>query len=88
MRHPIVPAKRRPPAPSGILAAAMTVALGFASAPLLRAQADPNLRFEVASVRRVEIADLNGRLAIFPPPAVLARPIRAASPTTQHNWFR
>ena len=67
MRHPIVPAKRRPLAPAGVLAAAMTVVLGLTNAPLLRAQADPNLRFEVASVRRVEIADINGRVAIFPP---------------------
>jgi uncharacterized protein (TIGR03435 family) len=43
-----------------ILAMAIPVILGVANAPLLRAQvesnqADPNLRFEVASVRRVDI---------------------------------
>lgn len=47
-------------------AMALPLLLGITSAPLLRAQADPNLRFEVASVRRVDIPATNG-VPWFPP---------------------
>ena len=71
MRHLIVPAfhvsKRRSLALAGTLAVAIPLILGFTNAPFLRAQVDPNLRFEVASVRRVGIEDINGRVAVFPP---------------------
>ena len=71
MRRLIVPAfpvsKRRAVRTRRNLAVAIPLILGFTNAPFLRAQVDPNLRFEVASVRRVEIADINGRVAIFPP---------------------
>jgi uncharacterized protein (TIGR03435 family) len=59
-------------AAAGILAVAIPAILGFTNAPLLRAQAeanrkvDPNLRFEVASVRRVEIPN-GGGVPVFPP---------------------
>jgi hypothetical protein len=59
--------KRRPLASAEIASVAIALLLGFADVPLLHAQADPNLRFEVASVRRVEIADINGRVPIFLP---------------------
>ena len=55
-----------------VLTAAITVILGVTGAPLLRAQTeanqkvDPNLRFEVASVRRVEIP-AEGGVRVFPP---------------------
>ena len=45
-------AKRAGLAAAGILAVAIPVILGVTNAPLLRAQTDPNLRFEVASIRR------------------------------------
>lgn len=40
---------------AGILAIAISVILGLTNAPALRAQAPSDLRFEVTSVRRVEI---------------------------------
>jgi len=52
---------------AGFLALAIPVILGVTNAPLLRAQADPNQRFEVASVRRVDIETLGGRSRVFPP---------------------
>ncbi len=60
-------AKKASLAIAGFLAVAIPVILGVTNAPLLRAQADPNQRFEVASVRRVEIPN-NGRgVPVFPP---------------------
>jgi hypothetical protein len=47
--------KRAGLAMAGVLAIAIPVILGVTNAPLLRAQAESDLRFEVASVRRVEI---------------------------------
>jgi uncharacterized protein (TIGR03435 family) len=41
--------------------------LGLTNAPLLRAQVAPDLRFEVASVRRVEIPTINGGVPVFIP---------------------
>jgi uncharacterized protein (TIGR03435 family) len=66
-------AKKAVLAIAGTLTVAIPVILGVTSAPLLRAQAasnqraDPSLRFEVATVRRVEIPN-NGRgvPAFFP----------------------
>ncbi len=51
---------------AGILAVAIPVILGVTNAPLLRAQADLNQRFEVASVRRVEIPADKGVPVFFP----------------------
>lgn len=48
-------------AAAGAAAVAIPLILGLTSAPALRAQADPSLRFEVATVRRVEIPDMDGR---------------------------
>jgi uncharacterized protein (TIGR03435 family) len=50
-----------------IVAAAIAVILGVTNAPLLRAQADPSLRFEVAAVRRVEIPSDGRGVPVFPP---------------------
>lgn len=58
-------AKKAGLAMAGILAIAIPVILGVINAPLLRAQADPNLRFEAASVRRVEIPADKG-VPVFP----------------------
>jgi uncharacterized protein (TIGR03435 family) len=52
---------------AGILAVAISVILSVASVPLLRAQADPNQRFEVATVRRVEIPAAGGGVPVFFP---------------------
>ena len=60
-------AKKAGLAVAGFLAGAIPVILGVTNAPLLRAQADPNQRFEVASVRRVDIETLGGRSRVFPP---------------------
>lgn len=60
-------AKKAGLAIAGFLAAAVPVILGVTNAPLLRAQSDPNQRFEVASVRRVDIDTVNGRVRMFPP---------------------
>ena len=61
-------AKKAGLAIAGVIAVAIPVILGVTNAPLLRAQADPNLRFEVATVRRVEIPDNGeGRVPMFPP---------------------
>lgn len=59
-------AKRAALAITGILALAVPIVLGVMNVPALRAQAQPDLRFEVASVRRVEIEQLNGRNRVFP----------------------
>jgi bla regulator protein BlaR1 len=48
-------AKRTGLAIAGILAVAIPLIIGITNAPSLRAQAQSDLRFEVASVRRVEI---------------------------------
>jgi uncharacterized protein (TIGR03435 family) len=42
---------------AGVLAVAIPLTLGLTHAPLLRAQAHPDQRFEVASTKRVEIPD-------------------------------
>lgn len=60
-------AKKAGLAIAGFLAAAVPVILGVTNAPLLRAQSDPNQRFEVASVRRVDIDTVNGRVRMFLP---------------------
>jgi uncharacterized protein (TIGR03435 family) len=61
-------AKRAGLAISGILAIAIPVMLGLTNAPALRAQAQSDLRFEVASVRRVEIpATDRGGVPVFLP---------------------
>jgi uncharacterized protein (TIGR03435 family) len=52
---------------AGVLAVAIPVILGITNAPLLRAQADPNLRFDVVSVRRVDIDSVEGRSRVFSP---------------------
>ena len=49
------------------LTVAIPVILAVTSAALLRAQADPNLRFEVATVRRVEIPTVNGGVPVVLP---------------------
>ena len=59
-------AKRAGLVTAGVLAIAIPVMLGVVNAPTLRAQAQPDLRFEVASVRRVEIATINGRNPVYP----------------------
>ena len=45
---------------------ALTVILGVMNGSTLRAQAQSDLRFEVASVRRVEIPTVNGGVPVFP----------------------
>jgi bla regulator protein BlaR1 len=63
-------AKKAALATAGTLALAIPVILGITNAPLLRAQAqkvDPDLRFEVASVRRVEIPNNARGVPVFPP---------------------
>jgi hypothetical protein len=45
---------------------AILLILGWTTAPALRAQAQSDLRFEVASVRRVEIPNVNGGVPVFP----------------------
>jgi bla regulator protein BlaR1 len=61
-------AKKAGLAAAGVLAIAIPVILGVTNAPPLRAQAESNLRFEVASVRRVEIpTTVNGGVPVFPP---------------------
>jgi uncharacterized protein (TIGR03435 family) len=51
-----------------VLAVVIPAILSVTNAALLRAQADPDLRFEVASVRRVEIPPAaNGGVPMFPP---------------------
>jgi bla regulator protein blaR1 len=60
-------AKKAALAIAGTLAVAIPVILGITNAPLLRAQADPNLRFEVASVRRVDIPANDRGVPVFPP---------------------
>ncbi len=61
-------AKKAVLAAAGILAVAIPVSFGVMNAPLLRAQADPNQRFEVATVRRVDISNTatGGVPAFFP----------------------
>src|SRR5580704_12558224 len=67
-------AKKAMLAAAGILAVAVPVSFGVMNAPLLHAQAesnrraDPNQRFEVATVRRVDISTTaNGRVPVFFP---------------------
>jgi bla regulator protein blaR1 len=60
-------AKKAGLAIAATLAIAIPLILGITNAPLLRAQADPNLRFEVASVRRVDIPDNARGVPVFPP---------------------
>ena len=60
-------AKRLGLAAAGVLAVAIPVILGIVNAPVARAQAQSDLRFEVASVRRVEIAlTAKGGVPVFP----------------------
>ena len=49
------------------VAVAIPGILGVTNAPLLRAQADPSQRFEVATVRRVEIPAATAGVPVFPP---------------------
>lgn len=65
--HKLNLAKKAGLAIAGAAAVAIPLILGITNAPLLRAQADPNLRFEAASVRRVEIPNINGRVPISLP---------------------
>jgi len=64
-------AKRAGLAVAGILAGAIPVILGVTNAPLLRAQTDPNQRFEVASIIRSAytspLPPPPGAPGIFPP---------------------
>lgn len=49
-----------------LLALALPVILGVVTAPALRAQAQSDLRFEVASVKRVEIPAVSAGVPVFP----------------------
>jgi bla regulator protein blaR1 len=60
-------AKKAGLAIAGVIAVAIPVILGVTNAPMLRAQADPNLRFEVASIRRVEVPNNGTRVPAFLP---------------------
>jgi bla regulator protein BlaR1 len=66
---------------AGALAIAIPVILGVTNAPLLRAQSDPNLRFEVASVRRVEIPANDRGVPVFPPTGGIG-----TSDPTRYTW--
>ena len=78
-------AKKAALAIAGTLAVAIPVILGITNAPLLRAQADPNLRFEVASVRRVDIPANDRGVPVLPPPAASAPRTRLTSHGMEHG---